>query len=340
MPTRWKAPEKTQRNKDVQLDIRFTKHVVWKFVGDYVLARALGAPQIKQMFAPSEVADVLVNHQLAMAELKFNAQIRRVNEDIMANPEENPGTVITGAEAKYIWLLILAAAREKTRLEKRSSAENNRYIAELTNYAKKHNHLLDAQDKLALWSGGVDLSEYAQDELGYRCLETSKLGGILNQAQLYRNDTRTWDLWDPLAEAFVEQVRRHQEVHVFVRTFDQESTLLQGEYPKLVERLAERANPESAERMFKFHVIVGDTGRTKDMYALTEAGRPEQETKGRQLHFHGLQRAKTALRKYLLETRIEDLIRPEGARLNRPGLMSAENFSRIAGHLGVQRQLS
>ena len=149
-------------------------------------------------------------------------------------------------------------------------------------------NLLDPSDRLALWSGGIAISQYAR-KLGYCCLETTRAGEMLDSAKLYNLDKSLWNLWDYLARAFVDQVRGY-EVHIFVRNIDRKSTLLQVEVPHLL--TMER------DLQIKWHVIVDtDTG---DLRALTRDGEPKTETTSEQFCFDTRFNAEIALRAYVM----------------------------------------
>lgn len=161
--------------------------------------------------------------------------------------------------------------------------------------------LLDPKDKLALWSGGIAISQYAR-KLGYYCLETTRAGELFDEAKLYNNDTSLWDLWDYLAKAFVDQMCG-TEVHIFVRNFDRKSTLLQVEVPHL----------EKMGRDFrmKWHAIVGDGNDPSDLRAVTKDGDAQPETPDQQYYFDSKLNAEIALRAYVMSSGSEVQNRPD-----------------------------
>jgi hypothetical protein len=155
--------------------------------------------------------------------------------------------------------------------------------------------LLAPGDRLALWSGGIAISQYARN-LGYCCLETTRFGEMFDRVKVYRNEQSLWHLWDYLAKAFVEQVNRAGEVHIFVRNFDRRSTLLKVEYP----RLLEIRNARGAGFQIKWHVIVGDGDGHEGLRALTGEGTLEAETPQQQFCFDDPGKAELVLRSFLV----------------------------------------
>ncbi len=155
--------------------------------------------------------------------------------------------------------------------------------------------LLDPGDKLALWSGGIAISQYAR-ELGYRCLETTAAGDMFNNARLDKVHESLWNLWDYLANEFVDQIRG-SEVHIFVRNIDRKSTLVQVEVPHLLQK--------REDLRIRWHVIVGDTDNPKELLALTKDGEVKRETASQQYWFDTKFDAEIALRAYV--------IRPSGS---------------------------
>jgi hypothetical protein len=243
--------------------------------------RALAVQQaLKDIDAP------LVEHlkkQLALTELKCKVGMKQLG--------------LGSAEISGLWNLLVSGMIEEEVLKRGSGTKPGIENRSFETFSKlpQIKGFLAPGDKLALWSGGIEISEYARN-LGYCCLETTRLGGMFDQAKLYRNEQSLWQLWDYLAKAFVEQVGRFGEVHIFVRNFDRKSTLLTVEYPRLLEiREVQRAGFQ-----IKWHVIVGDGDRPEQLKVLTDQGKLEVETPLRQFCFDDPGRAELALRSFLL----------------------------------------
>ncbi len=165
----------------------------------------------------------------------------------------------------------------------------------------RHLNLLDPQDKLALWSGGIAISQYAR-KLGYYCLETTLAGEMFDEAKIYNNDTALWELWDYLARAFVDQMCG-TAVHIFVRNFDRKSTLLRVEVPHL-ERMGR-------DFQIKWHAIVGEGDDSHDLRAVTKDGELKPETPDQQHYFDSKLSAEVALRAYVMRSGSEVQDRPD-----------------------------
>jgi len=85
---------------------------------------------------------------------------------------------------------------------------------------------------LALWSGGVDLSDYAFMR-GYTPLERTPLGLVLNQIEFHSQWILQAPLWNIISRVFVRQ--GPVNVHVFLRTFEADSVLFRQEIPAIRE---------------------------------------------------------------------------------------------------------
>lgn len=81
---------------------------------------------------------------------------------------------------------------------------------------------------LALWSGGIDLSDYAFGR-GYCPLERTILGSVVNQIEFHNQWILQAPLWNILSTVFVRQ--QPAGVHVFLRTFEADAVLFRQEVP-------------------------------------------------------------------------------------------------------------
>lgn len=84
---------------------------------------------------------------------------------------------------------------------------------------------------LALWSGGYDVSMYAQ-ERGYFTLETTRAGKVYDQLKLFKNWAPLGELWNQISKQFV--VHGTPEVHIFVRSYDPSCVLYTEELPTIL----------------------------------------------------------------------------------------------------------
>jgi hypothetical protein len=134
-----------------------------------------------------------------------------------------------------------------------------------------------AGDRPALWSGGYDVSMYAQGQ-GYRTLEVTAAGKIYDQLKLFRDFSTLGKLWDNISKKFVASFAG--ETHVFVRTMDKSSTLFRQE-------LGEAVHLDGVQAM-KWHVMKG-----ADLSTLSEIDGTGKPTRGHT--FDGYRAAATAM---------------------------------------------
>lgn len=94
----------------------------------------------------------------------------------------------------------------------------------------------DNKKKLALWTGGYDLSAYAESQ-GCKTLETTKFGKVLDSFYLSSNWNLIGPLWNIISETFVEKFVKSQnvnkEVHVYIRAYDPASVLIRQEIDQI-----------------------------------------------------------------------------------------------------------
>jgi hypothetical protein len=83
---------------------------------------------------------------------------------------------------------------------------------------------------LALWSGGFDVSKYAEGRR-FSTLEHTVAGRLFQELELYKDWGIIGEFWDQLSRVFVQAAQG--EVHVFMRTHDPMSTLLTREVKTL-----------------------------------------------------------------------------------------------------------
>lgn len=89
--------------------------------------------------------------------------------------------------------------------------------------------LLNVGNIVGLWSGGFDLSQYAQS-IGCVTLEESPFGFILDSLYLTNSWGRLGPLWNIISREFVDvAIGQGAEFHVFLRTYDVGSVLIRQE---------------------------------------------------------------------------------------------------------------
>lgn len=115
-------------------------------------------------------------------------------------------------------------------------------------------------ERLALWSGGYDVSMYAQDR-GFNTLEVTRAGKVYDQLKLFKNFSPLGELWNQISREFV--VHAQAEVHVFLRSFDQSSVLMREELPTIL-KLEEVTD-------IRWHLLVGKN--LKELSEVDAAGR-------------------------------------------------------------------
>ncbi|WP_146074962.1 hypothetical protein [Streptomyces sp. Ru73] len=146
------------------------------------------------------------------------------------------------------WQLLLGGLVEQDQLntqsadtsidpaERRARRASNTWYRELVNLVG--DHLRVTTPTMALWSGGFDVSKYAQAK-GHTSLEFTRLGKIVDQLELHANWKLQAPLWNVLSRAFVE--RATGPVHVFLRAYNPDSVLIAQEIPQL--RIIQKLNP-------------------------------------------------------------------------------------------------
>lgn len=165
---------------------------------------------------------------------------------------------ISEDEAKDIWRLILNGVKEQESQNKKAVyydqdkkksiftsdldviRNQNKYYRELK---EKIKHLLSVdidantnKQKLALWTGGYDLSDYAEKQ-GCKTLETTKLGKVIDNIYISDKWPLIGPLWNIISETFVEEFTnsayQDKEVHVYIRAYDPASVLVRQEIDQI-----------------------------------------------------------------------------------------------------------
>ncbi|WNG33690.1 hypothetical protein F0U61_08640 [Archangium violaceum] len=146
----------------------------------------------------------------------------------------------------------------------------------------------DGQRPLALWSGGYDVSKYAQLN-GYTTLESTPAGRALSGLEIYKDPKAVTPMWNHLSEEFVRQ-NPQGEAHAFMRTHDPKSVLYRQELQTI-----EQYSPN---RPVVFHPLVGD--KLQDLQ-----GVQPNKTLGPNSAYTSEAEARKALKDYLSQSQSE-----------------------------------
>ena len=111
--------------------------------------------------------------------------------------------------------------------EKDFIRNNNPYFLQVADIMRPY---LTVQNNLALWSGGIDLSDYAFSR-GYTPLEQTFFGRIVNQIEFHRQWNLQAPLWNILSSVFASS--QSMTVHVFLRTYEADAVLFRREIPQI-----------------------------------------------------------------------------------------------------------
>lgn len=143
-------------------------------------------------------------------------------------------------EADDAWQLLLggvaaqgplnaeAMAKTSVRQEQRELRATNSWYRTFSELMGKHLEI--DRPTMALWSGGLDLSDYAYAK-GHMPLERTRIGSVLNVIRLNQDWSLTTPMWNILSKEFVS--RANGPVHIFMRAFNPESVLIAQEVPQL-----------------------------------------------------------------------------------------------------------
>jgi hypothetical protein len=137
--------------------------------------------------------------------------------------------------------------------------------------------------KMALWTGGFDVSRYAEKK-NFSTLEGTAAGRVLDSLELYKD----WDiigvLWNHLSRVFVRGAQG--EVHVFMRVHDPKSVLLAEEIPGL------KALDDMTGITIRWHALFGE--QLEDIKELDASGKLVDEAS-----FADLDSARRVLKAYV-----------------------------------------
>ncbi len=187
---------------------------------------------------------------------KFHAALRKVNI-----PEE---------KILLIWTKTLAGIKKQKEMNETGRRyELNSHFDEVAQAMEKELQVLPAR-KLALWSGGYDVSEYARKKKGCTTLESTILGGVYDGLELYSDWKCIGPLWNTISRKFVEQGQGF--VHVFLRVHAPDSVLYRQEVPMLSRNMATAGLPEELKvRGLFWHALFGD-GAWQNLKEINDKG--------------------------------------------------------------------
>ncbi len=131
---------------------------------------------------------------------------------------------IADLEINRLWRQVVNGVfYAKDRIENCLPYRKNPYFEDVAMSLAKKELLAPGKDtKAALWSGGYDVSIFAQKN-GYATLENTVAGGIFDSLILCDTWKPIGQLWNNLSELYVNSIRG--EVHVFFRVHDPLSVL-------------------------------------------------------------------------------------------------------------------
>lgn len=124
------------------------------------------------------------------------------------------GIGMSKADADRMWTLIIEGLRDNKPANFEAVAD---FMVKWMNVPK---------GKAALWSGGIDLSDYAVSK-GLTTLEAQKFYEATKGLKLYEDKAAVYECWKALSRKFVEQF--DGVVHVYMREWDPESVLVTTE---------------------------------------------------------------------------------------------------------------
>lgn len=121
----------------------------------------------------------------------------------------------------------------------------NPFFEELANLLNREGLLSpNEHEPFALWSGGFEISLYAQSK-GYTTLEKTKAGLIFDTLLLYPSWSLLGPLWNSLSSEFAKN--SNDDAHIFFRVHDPLSVLERQEIPQII---------KSPKAKITFHPII------------------------------------------------------------------------------------
>lgn len=182
-----------------------------------------------------------------------------------------------------LWEQTLKGVKYQERLRATGQPDRpNPFFARVAQAVAPYLKIEQGRGPLALWSGGYDVSKYAQQQ-GFSTLESTPAGRVFAALELYKDPGAVVPLWDHLSEQFMEQ-NDQGPAHVFLRTHDPLSTLYQREAPALTQL--------DPDRGVTWHPLHGDRHDTlqeirPDLTLGTWAGYSSEQDARRVLKRHG-----------------------------------------------------
>lgn len=136
------------------------------------------------------------------------------------------------AKIEKLWHLTISGIEYQLSLNTAGKKhETNPFFFELANLLGREGLLsIIPNEPFALWSGGFNLSIYAQSK-SFTTLEKTKAGKIFSNLSLYPNWKPLGPLWNHLSSEFTKNA--WNTVHVFFRVHDPRSVLERQEIPQI-----------------------------------------------------------------------------------------------------------
>lgn len=188
---------------------------------------------------------------------------------------------IPDGDADIIWQLVLGGIAEQgplndeamatytDRQEQRDHRASNTWFQELGKFVKEY--LAIDKPAMALWSGGKDVSEYAEAK-GHSPLESTRIGSVIHSLSVTSVWTLKTPMWNVLSREFVQQAVDHP-VHIFLRVYDPESVLALQEVPQL--KLIQSLFPTKWHPLYETREGMKEIG--KDLTLVEDAAYDTQE---------------------------------------------------------------
>jgi hypothetical protein len=171
--------------------------------------------------------------------IEYNIDWNKVKNNPLTHAEwpefkSKTADYLTKTEAEYIWKKLITGI-----IQVKECIENNKTYKDISIFYEEIAALLSEKgllnprkDKLgvALWSGGYDVSLFAQKN-GFATLENTIAGSIFDNLVLIDTWKPLGLLWNALSNHYVSNIDK--DVHVFFRVHDPLSVLERVEIPSL-----------------------------------------------------------------------------------------------------------
>jgi len=210
------------------------------------LQRSIGNRAVVQMLQQAGHPWAQPEHTVQRKIPGPNAPDRHFTDDPAAHPEwplfhtlmsdagfsekviENLWQLIVGGLLAQEAINPASADPSLTPTERRGQRDNNSWYLQAVEMLRENSGFTTS--KMALWSGGLDVCEYAKAK-GFTPMEFTRAGKAFNALEYHRDWQLQGPLWNILSKFYVEQATG--PVHIFLRTYNPESVLIGREVPRL-----------------------------------------------------------------------------------------------------------